>query len=49
MNILKRLSPFTWSVGLVGAALAVSLILPVHSHAAGIPKAYPVRDFFANP
>ncbi len=49
MNLLSRLSTFTLSVGLVAAALGVSLALPVGAHAAAIPKAYPVRDFFANP
>ncbi len=50
MKILHRLSRFTLSVSLVGAALAVSLALPLPSHAAtAIPKAYPVRDFFSNP
>ncbi len=50
MKILQRLSTFTLSVALVGAALAVSLTLPTPAHAAmAIPKAYPVRDFFSNP
>jgi len=49
MKILQRLSTFTLSVGLVGAALSVALALPLPAHAAGIPKAYPVRDFFSNP
>ena len=49
MKILLRLSTFTLSVGLVGAALSVALALPLPAHAAGIPKAYPVRDFFSNP
>ncbi len=50
MKILQRLSSFTLSVSLVGAALAVSLTLPTPAHAAtAIPKAYPVRDFFSNP
>jgi dipeptidyl aminopeptidase/acylaminoacyl peptidase len=50
MKILSRLSTFTLSLSLVGAALAVSFTLPTQAHAAtAIPKAYPVRDFFANP
>ena len=49
MKILQRLSSFTLSLGLVGAALAIALALPTPTHAAGIPKAYPVRDFFSNP
>ncbi len=49
MKSLARLSSFTLSVGLVGAALAIALVLPVPAQATSIPKAYPVRDFFANP
>lgn len=49
MKILQRLSTLTLSVALVAAALGVSFALPLPAHAAGIPKAYPVRDFFANP
>ena len=54
MKILQRLSTFTLStftlsLGLVGAALTVALALPVPAYAAGIPKAYAVRDFFSNP
>jgi dipeptidyl aminopeptidase/acylaminoacyl peptidase len=56
MKILQRLSTFTLSIGLVAGALGVALLLPAPAHAqataasrAGIPKAYPVRDFFSNP
>ncbi len=49
MKILQRLSTLTLSVALVAAALGVSFAQPLPAHAAGIPKAYPVRDFFANP
>jgi dienelactone hydrolase len=60
MKILQRLldqvPTFTLSVGLVAVALGVSFLLPAPSHAQPkpaarqpIPKAYPVRDFFANP
>jgi dipeptidyl aminopeptidase/acylaminoacyl peptidase len=49
MRILQRLSTFTLSVGLVATALVVSFALPLPAQAAGIPKAYPVRDFFSNP
>ena len=40
MKILQRLSTFTLSVGLVGAALSVALALPMPAHAAGVPKAH---------
>ena len=49
MNISRLASSFGLSVALVGAAWAVSLALPVPAQAAGVPKAYPVRDFFSNP
>lgn len=49
MKYLRRLSDFSLSIGLVAAALALSMSLPTLVQAAGIPKAYPVRDFFANP
>jgi dipeptidyl aminopeptidase/acylaminoacyl peptidase len=50
MKLLQRLSTFTLSLGLVGAALGVAFSLPTPAHAASaIPKAYPVRDFFSNP
>ena len=49
MNILRRTTSFNLSVVLVGAALAIALVLPTPVHAVGIPKAYPVRDFFSNP
>jgi len=49
MSRLSRIPTFFMSLALVGASLAVALVLPTPSHAAPIPKAYPVRDFFANP
>jgi len=56
MKVLQRLlvqvPTFTLSIGLVACALGVALLLPAPAHAATaqkIPKAYPVRDFFANP
>ena len=49
MKLLRSLSPCALSLALVGAALAVSLSLPVHSHAAASPRAEPVRDLFGNP
>ena len=49
MSRLSRVPSFLLSLALVGASLAVALALPTPSHAAPIPKAYPVRDFFANP
>lgn len=49
MNILQRSSSFNLSLVLVGAALAIAFVLPTPVHAAGMPKAYPVRDFFSNP
>ena len=51
-RLLQRVSSLTLSVALVGSAIAVSFALPVSAHAqarGGIPKAYPVRDFFSNP
>jgi dipeptidyl aminopeptidase/acylaminoacyl peptidase len=49
MSRLSRVPSFLLSLALVGASLGVALVLPMPSHAAPIPKAYPVRDFFANP
>jgi dipeptidyl aminopeptidase/acylaminoacyl peptidase len=49
MQFLQRTSPFTSPVVLVGAALAIALVLPTPADAAGNPKTYPVRDFFSNP
>jgi dipeptidyl aminopeptidase/acylaminoacyl peptidase len=50
IKLLQRVPTFTLSLGLVAAALGVALALPAPpAHAAGIPKAYPVRDFFSNP
>jgi dipeptidyl aminopeptidase/acylaminoacyl peptidase len=50
IKLLQRVPTFTLSLGLVAAALGVALALPAPpAHAASIPKAYPVRDFFSNP
>lgn len=51
-RLLRQVPTFTLSLGLVASALGVALMLPAPAHAATaqkIPKAYPVRDFFANP
>ena len=40
MNILRRTTSFNLSVVLVGAALAIALVLPTPVHAVGIPKAF---------
>jgi hypothetical protein len=49
MKILQRNFWFYWPIVLVSAAIAMVLVLPTPVHAAGIPEAYPVRDFFSNP
>jgi dipeptidyl aminopeptidase/acylaminoacyl peptidase len=49
MKISNAWSHFSLTVALVGGAVLLSFALPLPAHAAGIPKAYPVRDFFSNP
>jgi dipeptidyl aminopeptidase/acylaminoacyl peptidase len=49
MKISRALSDFTLTLALVGGALALSFALPLPAQAAGIPKAYPIPDFFSNP
>lgn len=49
MNLIRRASSLTLSVALVSAALGIAFALPTPVQAAGVPKAYPVRDFFSNP
>ncbi len=48
----RTLPTLVWSVALVGAALAVSLVLPTPAQAqprkSAIPPPYPIRDFFSN-
>jgi dipeptidyl aminopeptidase/acylaminoacyl peptidase len=49
----RSLPTLMLSIALVGAALAISLVLPAPAQAqpkkSAIPPPYPVRDFFANP
>jgi dipeptidyl aminopeptidase/acylaminoacyl peptidase len=49
MKISRSLSDFALTLVLVGSAVALSFALPLPAQAAGLPKAYPVRDFFSNP